>query len=244
MSLPLAAGQFKRPMSGDPHLSLAAWAERAAQGAELLVLPEMAASGYVFPTREAAYLRSEGARGPTYQVLSPIAKAHEIWIVAGYPERDGDRMFNSAAVINPAGELAFTYRKTLLYELDEHWAEPGDSGYRLFEASFGTFGVGICMDLNDDRFIDWMSTVTPDVLAFPTNWIYEEQGDIWAYWAWRMSGQNTTLVAANTYGVQGDTRFSGRSLILRNRVALAHAPELGHAILRADLSPTASVPPL
>ena len=89
----------------------------------------------------------------------------------GFPEVDGDRFFNSALVINALGELAFCYRKTLLYEADETWATPGDSGYRYFDTNWGRFAPGICMDLNDDRFVQWCADNALDALAFPTNWI-------------------------------------------------------------------------
>ena len=235
MSLRLAAVQFKRPENGDPHLALAAWADRAARRAKLVVLPEMAASGYLFKSPSEVKAVAEGARGPTFQVLSPIAKTHQSWIVAGYPEVDGDKFFNSACVINPRGELAFTYRKTLLYEADEPWASVGDSGYFAFDTEFGSVGVGICMDLNDDRFLIWMRQQSLDVLAFPTNWVFEDEGDVWSYWAWRLGYQRTMLVAANTYGWEQQVRFTGRSLILKDRTILAHAPEEGNAVITATV---------
>ena len=231
MSSRVAAVQFKRPQTGDAHIALADWADRAARSAKVVVLPEMAATGYLFRTPEAVRRVAEDARGPTFQVLSPIAKMHQSWIVAGYPEVDGDRLFNSACVINPRGELAFTYRKTLLYEADEFWASVGDSGYHSFDTEVGKVGLGICMDLNDDRFLAWMHAQTLDVLAFPTNWVFEEDGDVWSYWAWRLGFQRTTLVAANTYGWEQHVRFTGRSLILKERTVLAHAPQEGNAVI-------------
>ena len=243
MPIRLAAVQFRRPETGDPHLALSVWADKAARSADLVVLPEMAASGYVFADRGAIEAVAESPKGPTFQVLSQVARTQHCWIVAGYPERDRDRFFNSACVINPAGELAFTYRKTLLYEADERWATPGNSGYRTFETDGGSFSVGICMDLNDEAFIQWLQSARPDVLAFPTNWVYEDDADVWSYWAWRMGQLSTTLVAANTFGVEEGVRFTGRSLILRDRVVMAHAPVEGNSVIWANHRPSASAPP-
>jgi len=162
--------------------------------------------------------------------------------VCGFPERAGDRLFNSALVIDPSGARAFTYRKTLLFEADLPWATPGDSGYRSFDGAEGCFGVGICMDLNDDRFLAWCGAAGVDVLALPTNWI-DEGVSTWPYWAWRMSSVSATLVAANTYGSEGDTRFSGCSAILAGRTVLAAAPATGDGTISATLPGARAAPP-
>ena len=230
----LAAVQFK-PDKGSYDLSVERFTEllaKAAVGADLVVAPEMALSGYVFKDAQAIAAVAEPARGPSYQRLSPIARREGCWLVMGFPEVDGDRYFNSALVINPAGELVFSYRKTLLYEADETWASPGDSGYRYFDTEWGRFAPGICMDLNDDGFIDWCERSDLDVLAFPTNWI-EEGIDVWSYWAWRIQGLKAALVAANSYGEESGTTFSGRSAILKENRVHAAARKQGDGVIRA-----------
>ena len=148
-------GRYKQSLS-----RLSVLLGEAASGADLVVCPEMALSGYLFAGPEAIAEVAEPARGPSFEALSPIARRERCWVVVGFPEVDGDRYFNSCLVINPAGELAFCYRKTLLYEADETWASPGDSGYRYFDTEWGRFASGICMDLNDDAFIDWCLNIT------------------------------------------------------------------------------------
>jgi len=232
----VAAVQFKAT-KGDKAASLerlTALARAAGAGADLLVLPEMAATGYVFENREAISPVTEAVRGETFDALAPIAREHGCWIVSGFAERDGDHFYNSAHVIDPAGALHACYRKTLLYEADTTWAEPGNSGYLRVETPAGAFGVGICMDLNDDRFTAWCRTAAIRAIAFPTNWL--DQGrNIWPYWAWRLISVRAALVAANTYGAEGATRFIGESAVLDNRVVLAAAPPTGDHIIRAVL---------
>lgn len=208
-------------------------AERAALDADLVVLPEMAATGYVFPDAAAVRAVAEPPDGPTLAALAPVAKARRCWLVCGFPELAADRLFNSALVIDPSGALRATYRKTLLYEADVPWATPGDSGYVAVDTDAGRVGVGICMDLNDDRFVDWVRATAPDAIAFPTNWVESDDLDTWTYWAWRMHGARAALVAANTWGADGDVRFTGESCVLRERTVLAHLPASGNGVLRA-----------
>jgi predicted amidohydrolase len=168
-----------------------------------------------------------------------VVRGRRTWLVAGFPEQAGDRLYNSAMVLDREGRLAFVYRKTLLYDDDLHWAEPGDRGYATFDTGAGTFGVGICMDLNDDRFLAWWRDADPDAVAFPTNWLRDPEGlDAWGYWAWRTQGLRGALVAADTWGFEGGTGFEGRSCVLRQAAVHAWLPPEGDGWARASI-PTA-----
>jgi predicted amidohydrolase len=213
---------------------LAELANEAAEGHDLVVLPEMAPSGYSFVAREDVLAVAETPRGETFEVLSPVARLHQCWLVCGFAERDGDTLYNSAMVISPDGELAYVYRKTLLYEADLHWAQPGDSGYPLLHCGDVRFTVGICMDINDDAFIEWSQREKIRLIAFPTNWI-EEGIPVWPYWAWRLRPTSACLVAANGFGKDGPLTVCGQSVILDGRKVLAGAPSAGVTILSATV---------
>lgn len=233
-----AAVQFKADRSDltASRAGLATLAAQAGRAADLVVLPEMAATGYVFEHRDDVAEVAEAPTGPTFAALSAVAKGCGTWVVAGFPERSGDDLYNSAMVIDPHGELASVYRKTLLFEADLGWATPGDTGYRTFTTASGRFGVGICMDLNDVRFLRWLWSTRMEALAFPTNWI-EEGVDVWPYWAARMGRSRAALVAANTWGQEGPYAFSGRSAILRRGEVLASAPHDGDGVIVGAWSP-------
>ncbi len=232
----VAAVQYKA-VKGDHEASLAglvALAERGAEETDLLVLPEMAVTGYAFESVEAARTVAETPEGPTFVALARVARDHRCWIVSGFPEDADERLYNSAHVIDPQGQLAFVYRKTMLYEADLPWATPGDSGWRSFETTAGSFAVGICMDLNDDGLIAWLIEHRPRALAFPTNWIDQDHTP-WDYWAWRMIDTGSALVAANSYGPDGDLQLRGESAILVGTTLLATAPKVGNTVLGAIL---------
>ncbi len=218
---------------------LVALARQAAEGADLVVLPEMAVTGYVFPDAAAVAAVAETPGGPTAEAFAEVAAAERCWLVVGFPERDGDQLYNSALVLDPAGACAFVYRKTLLFDEDLHWATPGNSGYRVFGEPGRRFGVGICMDLNDARFVDWLHGQELAAVAFPTNWLQDETGiDLHTYWFWRLGRSGAALVAANTWGADGHVAFSGRSAILQRGRVLSSLPPAGHGIVRAVLPST------
>lgn len=242
----VAAVQF-RPDKGDWEGSAArleGLIELAAEeGAGLVVCPEMALTGYLFPSPAAARAVAEPERGRTFQRFSALSARLSCHLVLGYPEVAGEGpgapLYNAALVLGPDGELLCGYRKRLLYDDDKPWARPGDRPYPLLQTPLGSLAVGICMDLNDDRFIDFLHRSRPDIVAFCTNWIH--QGfDIRPYWLDRLDGLPATFVAADTYGVEiappMRARFLGRSAILGpDGRTLALAPETGDGVLIADL---------
>ena len=201
---------------------------------DLIVLPEMFSSGYCFDDRDEIAPHAEAVDGLTFAALSLQAKARRAWVVAGFVERAGEALYNAAWVIRPDGSLADCYRKTLLFDADLAWATPGPGDYRLYDTGVGRFSVGICMDLNDERFVRWNLLARPDVIAFPTNWL-EEGVDVHPYWQDRIAPTGATLVAANTWGPERGLVFHGRSAILSRRRVYASAAATGDVAIRADL---------
>jgi N-carbamoylputrescine amidase len=195
-------------------------------GTKFLVLPEMVATGYRFPNAEVVRPMAESPRGATFKVLSPLAKEYRATIVCGYVEDSEGRLFNSAMVINPEGKLEANYRKRLLYIDDNTWASAGDLPYPVFQTPWGTATVGICMDLNDPRFLTHVRRCKADVVCLPMNWI-DEGIDPRSYWALQLRGWNGIFVGANRYGSEDDVTFCGRSTILRAGVILAEGPPEG-----------------
>lgn len=233
----IAALQYRPPKGDVPAArgGLCALVEQAAaSGAALIVGPEMSTTGYVWPTPDAIASHAEEAEGPTFRALQKIARAHRAWIVTGFAERGPDgKMYNAAWVIDGSGELRAVYRKILLYELDGAWASAGHQ--RVVVASpFGRIVPGICMDLNDDRFVHFVRRERPDVVAFCTNWI-DEGVDILPFWRWRLHGWQGWFVAADTWGDDEGVPFYGRSTILGpdGQVAGAAGPS-GDRIVWAD----------
>ncbi|CAK3836416.1 N-terminal amidase [Lecanosticta acicola] len=144
---------------------------------DLLVLPEMAFSGYNFPNLEAIRPFLEPtAQGPTTQWAIKTATQRQCTVVVGYPEiatetaADGSsatKNYNSTVFVGPNGAVLANYRKSFLYYTDETWAAEGfrstPEQKPFFAAPIpsllphgGNVGHGICMDINPYQFqSDW-----------------------------------------------------------------------------------------
>ena len=231
----LAAAQFRASKNDwDESASrLDALLASELDAAALIVCPEMALTGYVFPDAAHAARVAEPVMGRTLELASRGASRHGAYFAIGYPEAAPDgRLYNAALLVGPDGGLIQNYRKRFLYEQDETWAQPGDGAYPLVETPFGLLTCGICMDLNDDAFVEHLFETKPDVVAFPTNWI--DQGfDVQRYWRWRLQGYPCWFVAANNYGAEDGTKFRGHSAILdRQGRSKASAGAEGDCVLK------------
>ncbi len=220
------------------------------QGAQLIVCPEMALSGYLFADRAAAAQVAETAEGEGLEYLGAQARRHGAYLICGYlerhPQQDGQepQLYNAARVVGPDGRLLYNYRKRLLYDSDLTWALPGDTPYPLLKIAIAgqlvRLSAGICMDLNDDRFIDFLRRRRPTLTAFCTNWL-DEGLDVLPYWRYRLRGTQGYFLAANTYGDEEapghpKTRFCGGSAVLDPALRLlGRAPPEGDAVVLADL---------
>lgn len=229
-----------RPIRGELEHNRARLAELAEQAAlresELIVLPEMCTSGYLFENRESIRPYCEKRSGVSVTLFQNLASTLGTTICFGWPEWDSvtDLFYNSAAVCCSDGTTLF-YRKNLLFESDETWAESGDTPYPLWRHHDGHLcTLGVCMDLNDDLFIEHLLESEARIIAFPTNWL-EQDVAVWDYWAWRLRSTKACLVAGNRFGSEDGTPFCGKSAILDGRTLLAWVDGGGEAIITAHI---------
>ncbi|KAK1655530.1 carbon-nitrogen hydrolase [Colletotrichum phormii] len=129
---------------------------------DLLVLPELAFSGYNFKSLQhiSPFLEPSGS-GITSLWARTTALKYNCNVVVGYPEKvdvsnqwpTGPEYYNSAIVVNGDGETIANYRKSFLYYTDETWALEGNRGfYEGWIPGLGNTSIGICMDLNPYKF--------------------------------------------------------------------------------------------
>ena len=233
-----AAVQY-RPPKGKPQearVQIAALAEEAlSHNADIVVFPEMATSGYIWENGNELLPFAEPAQGPLFEILSPLALKYGGWIICGFPEiGEGDALFNSALIISPDGKLCACYGKILLFDADTSWALAGHIRLVL-DTAIGRIIPGICMDLNDNAFVDFAIENNAQILPFPTNWL-EEGLDVWSYWKMRLEGFNGILIAANGWGHDGNIEFCGHSAIFGPGMELlAYAGREGNEIIYAEI---------
>src|SRR6266568_1401208 len=142
----------------------------AGQGARVVVLPELAASGYVFSGAAEARSLAEPADGPTVSEWQRLAARHDLVIIGGFCELgDSGELLNSAAIIDPGGTRA-VYRKAHLWDAEQDIFTPGDREPPVVDTALGRIGVMVCYDAEFPEWVRKPALAGADLLAVPTNW--------------------------------------------------------------------------
>jgi predicted amidohydrolase len=163
------------PRVGEPEANRArgvrAIRSAAQAGARVIVLPELASSGYVFRDHDEAALLAEPLDGPTVSEWGELAAELGVVVVAGLCERGEDgAVFNSAVVLDDSG-LRARYRKAHLWDTEKLVFEAGDAPPPVVTVA-GTvrLGVIICYDLEFPEWVRIPALAGAHLLCVPTNW--------------------------------------------------------------------------
>ncbi len=136
---------------------------------DLLVIPELANSGYVFTAREElAQVAEELPGGYFVEKLIELAKQKDGYIVSGVCEKEGSKFFNSSVLVGPEGYVG-KYRKIHLFDREKLFFEPGDGDFELFEVRGMKVGILICWDWIFPEATRSLALQGMDVLAHSTN---------------------------------------------------------------------------
>jgi len=188
----------------------------AGNGADLVVFPECALTGYVFASREEALPFMEPVPGPSTEELVKCCQQLGIHIVIGLLEMDQDKCFNTAVLVGPRG-LVGKYRKNHLPFLGvDRFVDPGDSPFRVYGTPIGNIGIHICYDLNFPESSRVMALQGADILALPTNWpqVRGGRGEVIRHVVNTRAFENRVhFVAVDRVGEERGVRFLGFSKI-------------------------------
>jgi predicted amidohydrolase len=154
----------------DANLERLAQASRdaAVQGARLLITAEMFLTGYHIG-REATRRLAEPADGPAARRVAAIAEETGIALLYGYPERDGDSIYNAAQLIDRDGRRLANHRKTHLFgDIDRSAFEAGEGPPTLAELDGLRLGILICYDVEFPENVRMLALAGADFVAVPT----------------------------------------------------------------------------
>jgi predicted amidohydrolase len=141
--------------------------------ADIVVLPELTTSGYVFADAEEARRTAIGAADPFFADLRAMLAGTDTVLVLGFCEDGGDTLYNSAAVVD-AGGVRAVYRKTHLWDRETLFFTPGERMAPVVSTAHGRIGVLICYDMEFPEMPRRLAMAGADLIAVPTNWPLED----------------------------------------------------------------------
>ncbi|MGI8457160.1 MAG: nitrilase-related carbon-nitrogen hydrolase [Propionibacteriaceae bacterium] len=206
---------------------------------QLLILPELATSGYnltVEEGRRCALTATCDVFGRWAQMLNPDAV-----LVVGFCEPDGPDLYNSAAVIDHTG-VRHIYRKTHLWDTEKNIFTPGSAPPAVLDTPAGRLGVLICYDLEFPEMPRQLALAGADLIAVPTNWPYVDRpsGEHAAEVIQAMAAARASSVAIaccdRRQDERGTTWTQGTSLAGTDGWLLGTKKHLGQLDVTVDLS--------
>ena len=186
----------------------------AKKGAQIILLPELFERQYFCQERRYEYyaFAKPVSENDAVQHFAKLAKELQVVLPISFYERDGNVLYNSAAVIDADGSLLGVYRKTHIpddhYYQEKFYFTPGNTGFKVWETRFGRIGVGICWDQWFPEAARAMALMGAQLLLYPTAIGSEPilETDSMPHWRRTMQGHAAAnvvpVIAANRYGLE------------------------------------------
>lgn len=209
-------------------------------GIDLLVLPELALSGYFFADKEeVAKIAENFETGRHINRLLEMAKKYNVNIVTGFAEEEEGNYYNSAAMLRRDGNKDI-YRKMHIFAEEKKFFKKGDLGFPVFELEGIKVAMLVCYDHFFPEAARSVSLQGAQIICHPSNLVLPEYGQITT---WVRAVENHVFwILANRVGTekQGDRQltYTGRSHIVKpDGTKLAVASETKEELTVCDIDP-------
>ncbi len=188
--------------------------EAARKGANVVLLPELFERPYFCQERRYEYydFAKPTEENDAVKHFVPVAKELGVVLPISFYEKDNNRLYNSAAVIDADGTLLGVYRKTHIpddhFYQEKFYFSPGDTGFRVWNTKFGRIGIGICWDQWFPETARALAVQGAEMILYPTAIGSEPilECDSMPHWRRCMQGQAGSsllpVAAANRIGLE------------------------------------------
>jgi len=182
--------------------------------ADLVVLPELSLSGYLFLDKKEVMKTSETVPGPSTKKLAKLAKEKDMAIVIGIAEESEGEYYNSAVLITPDGKIR-SYRKNHLFHEEKLFFKKGDKGFPVFTVKGVKVGLLVCFDHIFPEAARTLSLQGAEVICHPSNLVLTGKAQITT--RSRSIENKVFWILANRYGTENrgekELTYSGCSQI-------------------------------
>ena len=210
--------------------------EAAGHGAQLVIFPECALTGYCFESLDELAPYGEPLDGPSAQDIARACRETGAYAVVGFIEKEGSAFYNAAMIVGPDAVVG-GYRKVHMpYIGADRFLTPGDKPFNVFELPFGRVGINICYDSSFPESARALKLLGAELIILPTNW---------PTGAWRTpefvvntraAENHINFVAVNRVGVERGWLFIGRSKVVDfNGDTIVEAGREGEETLYAEI---------
>jgi predicted amidohydrolase len=232
--------------------------EAAQHGADVVVLPELAISGYLDRNLKTTWglpgwvvtkdlntvdpgEYSQPVSGEVIKAFSDLAAKYRIYVVVPLLEYDQkqEKFYNTIVLIDPTGRTSAQYRKINPWPFAEQsWASKGDLGNVFVDTPFGRMGLLICYDINFEP--EKMKKLGIDHLLYSIAWVDKKESTWFTNELPGIAQKNNFNIIGANWTIPADMNVDwhgyGQSVIIsRHGRTLAKAAAKGEQIIYAEL---------
>ncbi len=205
---------------------------------DLLVLPELFSTGYLFTSAEELRRLAEPADGPSLARILVHCRRHGRHVVGGFAELASEGVYNSAFVAGPEG-LVGVYRKAHLFNEEKRWFLPGDRGFPVWDLGPCRLGVLICFDWAFPEAARTLALAGAQIIAHPSNLVlpHAQSAMVTRCLENRVFVVTANRVGCDLRGPERELHFTGRSQVAcpdGSRPVMADGQSSCHGVAPVD----------
>ena len=207
--------------------------------ADLLVLPELATTGYTFTSpEELAGIAESFNDSPSLDYLQKLAYERSCGLVVGFAELSDNNLYNSAAFLKPDG-TRHLYRKVHLFGAERIFFKPGDTPFEVLEYNGVKIGMMICFDWFFPETARVLALRGAQIICHPVNFVLP-----WGQRALviRSLENRVFIITANRYGTESRGEYS-YTFTGESQVTSPRGEVLTRAAINEDVAVTVNIDP-
>src|SRR5271165_4861703 len=137
--------------------------------ADIAIFPESSILGWENPD---AHKMAAPIPGADSDRIAALARQHHVMIAIGMDEKDGDKLYDSAILVDKTGKLLWKHRKiNVLPELmTPPYSEGRPEDIGVVDTEFGRIAVLICADTFTDAYVERLKALKPELMLVPYGW--------------------------------------------------------------------------
>ncbi|RXT07265.1 carbon-nitrogen hydrolase family protein [Ammoniphilus sp. CFH 90114] len=183
----------------------------SANQANYVLFPELYTTGYFLGDR--VYDLAETVEEDTITRVREQARRLNTGAIVGFPERVGEKIYNSAAFIGRQGEILGTYRKSHLFDHEKEYFSAGEK-IPVFDTPEGKFGIMITYDMEFPEMARVLAIKGAQIILILSSNMIPYQPYQHIYLRARAIENHVFVATANKVGLENDTLFFGESEII------------------------------
>ena len=254
MNIAIAQMRMSEDMAANLNKTLAKIEAAAAQGADLILFPEIQLSPFFpkHPGQDASRYRMT-MESPQLKAVQAACAAHHIFASPNFYMAIDGKAYDTSFLIDDTGAILGTQKMVHVAQCpgfyEQDYYTPADDGFKVFDTKIGKIGIVVCFDRHYPESIRTEALKGAELILIPTANNTDEPDALFQWEIKVQTFQNSVYAAmGNRVGTEDDMTFSGRSLVVGpdgETLALADDSETmlyaevepGHATARRQAKP-------